>query len=64
MNILKLIMNGFGKNPQRKKYTSVTEEITFNKLGGVPKAPPFTHREFPGAFKEVEDETRSNNKRH
>ena len=64
MNILKLIMNGLGKKPQRKKYICVTEEITFNKLGGVPKDHPFTHREFPGAFKEVEDETRSNNKRH
>ena len=64
MNILKLITNGLVKKPQRKKYTSVTEEITFNKLGGVPKDHPFTHREFPGAFKEVEDETRSNNNRH
>ena len=45
-------MNGLVKKPQR------------NKLGGVPKDHPFTHREFPGAFKEVEDETRSNNKRH
>ena len=63
MNILKLIMNGLVKKPQRKKYTSVTEEITFNKLGGVPKDHPFTHREFPGAFKEVEDETTSTNKK-
>ena len=62
MNILKLIINGLVKKPQRKKYTSVTEEITFNKLGGVPKDHPFTHREFPGAFKEVEDE-RNNNKK-
>ena len=55
-------MNGLVKKPQRKKYTSVTEEITFNKLGGVPKDHPFTHREFPGAFKEVEDEKNNNKK--
>ena len=55
-------MSGLVKKRQRKKYTSVTEEITFNKLGGVPKDHPFTHREFPGAFKEVEDEKNNNKK--
>ena len=63
MNILKRIMNFLDKKPQRKKHISVTEEITFNKLGGVPKEHPFTYREFPGAFKEVEDETTSTNKK-
>ena len=48
-------MSFSGKKPQRKKHISVTEEITFNKLGGVPKGHPFTDRESPGAFKEVED---------
>ena len=56
-------MSGLVKKRQRKKYTSVTEEITFNKLGGVPKEHPFTYREFPGAFKEVEDETTGTNKK-
>ena len=52
------------KKKEVPDYRTVTQEIKFNKLGGVPKDHPFTHREFPGAFKEVEDETRSNNKRH
>lgn len=55
MNILKRIMSFSGKKPQRKKHISVTEEITFNKLSGVPKGHPFIYREFPGAFKEVEN---------
>ena len=29
---------------KRKKHISVTEEITFNKLGGVPKGHPFIDR--------------------
>ena len=56
-------MSFSGKKPRRKKYTCVTDEITFNKLGGVPKEHPFTYREFPGAFKEVEDDTTSTNKK-
>ena len=40
---------------KRKKHISVTEEITFNKLGGVPKGHPFIDREYPDSFKVVED---------
>ena len=43
------------------KYT--TDVIKFNKEGGVPKGHPFIDREWKGALKEVEDETRSNNKK-
>ena len=50
------------KKKEVPDYRTVTQEIKFNKLGGVPKDHPFTHREFPGAFKEVEDE-RNNNKK-
>tara|TARA_B100000749_G_scaffold231209_1_gene187876 strand:- start:116 stop:331 length:216 start_codon:yes stop_codon:yes gene_type:complete len=63
LKLLKRIMSFSGKKPQRKKHISVTEEITFNKLGGVPKGHPFTDRESPGAFKEVEEETTSTNKK-
>ena len=37
------------------KNTYVLQKKLHSKLGGVPKDHPFTHREFPGAFKEVED---------
>ena len=40
---------------KRKKHISVTEEITFNKLGGVPKGHPFIDREWKGALKVTED---------
>ena len=44
-------------------YRTVTDEVKFNKEGGVPKGHPFIDREWKGALKEVEDETRSNNKK-
>ena len=44
-------------------YEYTTDVITFNKEGGVPKGHPFIDREWKGALKEVEDETRSNNKK-
>ena len=37
---------------KNKKYTSVTDEVTFNSEGVVHKNHPFTDREFDGAFKE------------
>ena len=40
---------------KRKKHISVTEEITFNKLGGVPKGHPFIDREWKGALKVTKD---------
>ena len=43
------------KRKRKEKHKFTSEVIKFNKLGGVPKDHPFTHREFPGAFKEVED---------
>ena len=48
-------MNGLVKKPQRKKYTSVTEEITFNKLGGVPKDHPFTKSVRSDLKKKIEE---------
>ena len=35
---------------KRKKHISITDKITFNKLG-IPKDHPFRGREFDGAFK-------------
>ncbi len=41
---------------KRKKYISITDKITFNKLGRLPKDHPFRNREFDGAFKEPHKE--------
>ena len=51
------------KKKKKKKHEYTTDVITFNKEGGVPKGHPFIDREWKGALKEVEDETRSNNKK-
>ena len=42
-----------------KKYKSITDEITFNRLGTLHKNHMFVQREWDGAFKECEcDECR------
>ena len=51
------------KKKKKKKHEYTTDVIKFNKEGGVPKGHPFIDREWKGALKEVEDETRSNNKK-
>ena len=56
-------MSIFKKRKRREKHKFTSDVIKFNKLGGVPKGHPFIDREFPGAFKEVEDETTSTNKK-
>ena len=48
-------MKLFKLRKKRKKHISVTEEIRFNKLGGVPKGRPFIDREWKGALKVTED---------
>ncbi len=40
---------------KRKKHISITDKITFNKLGGVPKGHPFIDREWKGALKVIKD---------
>ena len=37
-------------------YRTVTDEVKFNKEGGVPKGHPFIDREWKGALKVTEDE--------
>ena len=39
----------------KEKHKFTTDVITFNRLGGVLKGHPFIDREFPGAFKVLED---------
>ena len=56
-------MSIFKKRKRKEKHIFTSDIIKFNKLGGVPKGHPFIDREFPGAFKEVEDETTSTNKK-
>ena len=56
-------MSIFKKRKRKEKHKFTSDVIKFNKLGGVPKGHPFIDRAFPGAFKEVEDETTSTNKK-
>ena len=56
-------LTGIEISKKNKKHEYTTDVITFNKEGGVPKGHPFIDREWKGALKEVEDETRSNNKK-
>ena len=36
-------------------YRTITDEVKFNKEGGVPKGHPFIDREWKGALKETKD---------
>ena len=52
------------KNMWKKKvvpdYRTITDEVKFNKEGGVPKGHPFIDREWKGALKVTEDKDENN----
>ena len=41
-------------------YRTITDEVKFNKEGGVPKGHPFIDREWKGALKVTEDKDENN----
>ena len=53
-------IHGWLKSIWKKKevpdYRTITDEVKFNKEGGVPKGHPFIDREWKGALKVTEDE--------
>ena len=58
-------IHGWLKSIWKKKevpdYRTITDEVKFNKEGGVPKGHPFIDREWKGALKVTEDETEEDN---